>query len=593
MRIIGINWSHPSGACLLENNMIAAAVCEERFSRLKNDKAFPLESIRYCKSSGNISNEITGVGVTNLTTAYKAQLWQYNLSVEDMIHEQHAVWYPRLYEGKTVDEALVFKHRWNCKQYPEEYWSEYNPEKEETFSFDRLKIIGDVVGISPDRIIPIEHHWCHAYYGYYGSPYRNENKALVITIDGSGDYGLNATVSIVESGEMHRIYETSKCVLGRIYSHVTLLLGMKRLEHEYKVMGLAPYGKEKYARPAYDIFNDVLDIKGIEIDWKNRPKDCYFYFRDKLEGIRFDNIAAGLQMWVEDVLCKWISNIVNETGIHTVIVSGGVSMNIKAMGKVAALKCIDRFFVCGSSSDDSCPVGAAIGAAIHYGQSKTSIQMDTMYLGPNVEPDDSKTVLAKAENIPNLIVERNPNNKRIAELLVSGYVIGRCKGRMEFGQRALGNRSLLADPSIADVVPRINAMIKNRDFWMPFAPVILDKYVERYLINPKNIQSPHMTIGYETTEEGWKSMKAACHSADKSARAQILTKNANPDLYDLLECFSKITGRGALMNTSFNLHGYPIVNTATEAYEVFMNSELDGLLLDGGLILRPHMKQSK
>ena len=172
----------------------------------------------------------------------------------------------------------------------------------------------------------------------------------------------------------------------------------------------------------------------------------------------------------------------------------------------------------------------------------------------------------------------------VAQLLADGKAIARCVGRMEFGQRSLGNRSILADPSLPVVKEKINAAIKNRDFWMPFAPVILDSFVDEYLVNPKKLLSPHMTLGFETTEEGYRAMIAACHPADKTARAQILYRDANPELYETIEAFVDITGRGALLNTSFNLHGYPIVNTTRDAIYVLENSDLDGLILHNFLV---------
>ena len=157
---------------------------------------------------------------------------------------------------------------------------------------------------------------------------------------------------------------------------------------------------------------------------------------------------------------------------------------------------------------------------------------------------------------------------------------------MEFGQRALGNRSILADPRDLKIKEKINSAIKNRDFWMPFAPVILKRLSNKYLVNPKNLESPHMTIGFDTTKLGYEKMPAACHPADKTARAQILEKKDNVGLYNLIDEFYKITGTGALLNTSFNLHGYPIVNSIKDAIYVFKNSELDGLLLNNFFITK-------
>ncbi len=174
----------------------------------------------------------------------------------------------------------------------------------------------------------------------------------------------------------------------------------------------------------------------------------------------------------------------------------------------------------------------------------------------------------------------NPENKRIAEVLFEGKILARAAGRMEFGQRALGNRSILADPIHLKIKEKINSAIKCRDFWMPFAPVVMDTFVERYLLNPKSLESPHMTLSFDTTEEGYDAMSAACHPADRTARAQILKEHDNPELYSLLKAFQHLTGRGALLNTSFNLHGFPIVNSPSEAVDVLVNSGLDGLILN-------------
>ena len=589
MYFLGINWEIISGSALLKDGHIVASVSEERFTRNKKEISFPKSAIKYCLQFVDNSKTIDGVGIASLDCSYPRLLYQSsNFSVSDFIREQHEVWYPQIYEGKQVDDAIVFKDKWVCDQYPNEYWREYSPAKKVTFTEESIDIIADFLEIDRTLVVRIEHHYCHAYYGYHFSPFQQE-KVVVITIDGAGDDGINATVSIVENGKFRRIYATDKCILGRVYSHITLLLGMGRKEHEYKVMGLAPYAKSKDAYHAYEIFSSILSLDGIEFVWNDKPPDSYFYFKEKLEGIRFDNIAAGLQMWVENTLCKWVTNIVKETGVYTVVVSGGVSMNVKAMGKVAELPCVRKFFVPGTGSDDSNCIGAAIGASLHFNEDYGNIiKSNSLVIGTDAALDSEKA-LEEAENDETLIVERGSNDELIAKLLEKGFVIGRCVGRMEFGQRALGNRSILADPINTDIVPRINSMIKSRDFWMPFAPVVLDTHVDRYLINPKDITSPHMTIAFKTTDEGWRNMKAACHPSDRTARAQILLKKDNEGFYDLLESFEKLTGRGALLNTSFNLHGHPIVNTTMEAYKIFKATEMEGLLLGNGLILKKEM----
>ena len=262
------------------------------------------------------------------------------------------------------------------------------------------------------------------------------------------------------------------------------------------------------------------------------------------------------------------------------------------MGKIASLPEVEDLFVGGSASDESMAVSAGICLAEDLIRGKgenwnssTIHSLPNLYFGPEAELDDEEALLSKLD-LSSYSVELDPSPQRIASLLKEGKILGRCAGRMEFGQRSLGNRSILADPGDLRVKDKINAAIKNRDFWMPFAPVVMDKYVDRYLVNPKGIKSPYMTIGFDTTKEGYEAMIAACHPADHTARPQILDRESNPKLYKILESFESLTGRGALLNTSFNLHGYPIVNTPDEAFDVLERSDLDGLVLNHSLILR-------
>ena len=404
----------------------------------------------------------------------------------------------------------------------------------------------------------------------------------------------NATIGeFDETGKYTEHYATDQCGIGRIYRYMTLLLGMKPNEHEFKVMGLAPYGKERYAQKALDIFRSTLYVDGIEFKWKNKPTDSYFWFKERLEGVRFDNLAFALQLWVEELLLEWVKNAVSKYGISKVVMSGGVAMNIKAMGKIAELDCVQDLFIGGSASDESLAIGSAICLAEDMTNEKNKLwnsnkvdSLSHLFLGPEASDSDEMEVIEIAKDISTFSVTKMPSNNLIANLLRDGKVIARCVGRMEFGQRSLGNRSILADPINLSVKDKINSMIKSRDFWMPFAPIVLDRYVDRYLINPKGLRSPHMTIGFNTTEEGFNAMIAACHPADQSARPQILVKEENPTLYELIEEFEKLTGRGAILNTSFNLHGYPIVNTPQDAYDIFNRSGLDGLLLNNYLILK-------
>lgn len=434
----------------------------------------------------------------------------------------------------------------------------------------------------------IEHHRCHAYYGYYACPFRFQGRPILsMTIDGWGD-GCNATINIFDQkGRYRRVFQSVDANIGRIYRYSTLLLGMKPNEHEYKVMGLAPYCKDSISAKAYDVFKSTLYVDGVEFKWNIKPTDSYFWFKEKLEGCRFDGIAAGLQRWTEELLCQWVKNTVNEFGIKDVVLSGGVAMNVKANGLIAELDEVERFFVPGTAADDSLAMGAVYAMAEDISderkKEKKFRNIPHLFLGPeNSYESERKEIKELHEEKFEIVEEFSP--KDIAQHLVDGLIVARCAGPMEFGQRSLCNRSILADPVNLEVIPKINAAIKNRDFWMPFAPVVLDKWADEYLIRKKKIDSPYMTIAFAATNKGWSDMPAACHQADHSARPQILTEKSNRDAYAILIEFYNFTGRGALLNTSFNLHGFPIVNTAKEAVDVFIKSELDVLVLNHFLV---------
>jgi len=597
MKILSLYTGLCASASLFDGERVVAATHEERFTRRKNEGDFPRQAISYCLEAANIgASDLDGVAIASLNSPFDNTLIRWNeWSVDDYLREQHERWKPYLVEKTGPLKSLleVFPEKIDLNMYPPEYWQENykKADRNELYHQDRIRIAANHLGLDVSKVHRIEHHRCHAAYSYYASTFRGE-KILALTIDGWGD-GLNATIGMFnETGEYQRLFETDQCAIGRIYRYMTLLLGMKPNEHEFKVMGLAPYGKAKHAQRALDIFRSTLYVDGLEFKWHEKPTDSYFWFRDKLEGIRFDNIAFAMQAWVEELLTEWVRNAIAQFGIRKLIISGGVAMNIKAMGRIAALPDVDAIFIGGSASDESMAISAGICLAEDItkagGGDWDSSRVQTLphlYLGPQASKVEEEAVVASLD--PALYqVEREPTPQRIAGFLKDGKILARCAGRMEFGQRSLGNRSILADPSDLRVKEKINAAIKSRDFWMPFAPVMMDRYAERYIINPKQLDSPHMTIGFDTTPEGYEAMIAACHPADRTARAQILRRDANPAFYEILEAFEEITGRGALLNTSFNLHGYPIVNTPAEAIDVLGCSGLDGLILNHSLILK-------
>ncbi len=598
MNILSLYTSFPSSASLFQNGRVVAATHEERFTRKKNDETFPVQAINYCLTQGNLyPSALDGVAVASFQgasyddTVMRISQW----TIEDYLKEQYCRWLPITRGEASKSQSLleIFPAKRDYDVLPSGILQELSslPDRNERLQNGRVRMVADYFGISGSKVRCIEHHRCHAAYSYYASPFRGE-PVLALTIDGSGD-GLNATIGSFDAKGLYtRHYETSECNIGRIYRYMTLLLGMKPNEHEYKVMGLAPYGKAQHARKALDIFRSTLYVDGTEFKWHEKPTDSYFWFKERLEGVRFDNIAFALQTWVEELLTEWVQNAVVKFGVDKVVIAGGVAMNIKAMGRVAALPEVKELFIGGSASDESMAISAGICMAedltCESGTPWDSVavaSLPNLYFGPEASQEEEQEVVDGLDLSKYQVMDL-PSAAHIAGLLQQGKVLARCAGRMEFGQRSLGNRSILADPGDLRVKGKINEAIKSRDFWMPFAPVIMDTYTERYIINPKHIESPHMTIGFDTTPEGYDAMIAACHPSDRTARPQILHKEANPELYRILEAFERLTGRGALLNTSFNLHGHPIVNTPAEAFSVLEKSGLDGLILNRHLILK-------
>ena len=589
-KVIGIYEGHDCSIALLVDGKIVASLQEERFTNRKNEWGFPYKAASWIKSNydlSDLSSVVLGSGFLDPSLCKIKR--ETNFSIDDWIKEQKFYWKKKLLDKENPDHYSIFSNNSNFSY--DEYYSykninfKYNdPEERKKFAENRKEFVSDFFNIDKSRIIIPYHERGHQYYGLYASPFRNE-KVAVVTCEGRGSYS-NATVSLYDGKKITEICSMEENYIGTIYRYMTLILGMKPNEHEYKVMGLAPYAKNRDVERLMPIFRDLLVVDGIKVRYKNRPKDLYFTMKERLEGKRFDHIAGALQRFTEEILKEWFSNIAKHTGMKKFVFSGGVAQNIKAAKTIAELDEVEDIFICPAAGDTSLSVGAA-----YYGYLKLSDDfkispLETAYLGNEFTDEDCREAVKKDKLDERYRIVDNPGNKFIAKLLSEGRVLARFHGRLEFGARALGNRSILADPRDYTILRRINEKIKNRDFWMPFTPSILDKYADRYIVNPKGLKSPFMTMAFDSTEEGRKNLPAAIHPADFTVRPQILTKEANPGYYELIESFADITGVGALLNTSFNLHGYPIAGTLERAIETLEKSELDGLILNTILILR-------
>ena len=571
--ILGIHDGHNASACLLEDGVLTRAVQEERFTLVKNQGGFPYHSVRWILDDAGVeADEIDYVvfgHYANWTTASPTVRAEIVESYTQMAESR-----PRTTRFRTRAWGREFLKRIGLyeKMRPAHHGGRLGG------------LIDDLSSLRTDRIVVLDHHLCHAASALYGGPWA-EKEVLVLTLDGSGD-GKCATVYVGTGGRLRLLAATpAGNSLGNIYSRTTHLMGFVPLEHEYKLMGMAPYADQDRAAQISAIFESYLEVD--DLVFKRRiPEPTGFIgkrLREDLKYVRFDLIAAGLQLFTERMVLTWVKNAIERTGIRTLCLAGGAFMNVKANGLIANSPDVENVFVCPSCGDESLSLGAAYEwyARIHDYR-KHGEPLGPLYLGPDIGPTDGEALMG---NDDTLKWERPADIPgRVAELLAQGHIVARCDGRSEFGARALGNRSIFADPSNPFVVRTLNNMIKMRDFWMPFAPIVLEDRQERYLRNPKSIESPYMMFAFDTYVERFREIIAAIQPVDRSGRPEILKRGHNLPVERMLEVFERLTGRAMLLNTSYNIHGEPMVCSALQALDVLQRSGLRHLWLGSYLV---------
>jgi carbamoyltransferase len=440
------------------------------------------------------------------------------------------------------------------------------------------------------KIIFIDHHLAHAFSTCFNAS--KSKKTLVFTLDGEGS-GLCATVNIWDGMTMKTIARTPKSAsLGYLYSVVTMMLGMKPLEHEFKVMGLAPYAKEHNLKKPYDKIKHLIRVNNnLEFESAFNMPFADNFFQREMKFQRFDNMSAAVQKLVEELMCEWIVKSIEKTGISDIAVSGGVFMNVKANMKIAALSQVKSMFIVPSSGDESNPIGCCF-----YGYRElckrenvklAAKPLGHLYLGPEYDDDYIANFIKERDLSKKYSIQKVKNiNQKIATLLASGEIVARCTGKSEWGARALGNRSILANPARGDTIRILNETIKDRDFWMPFTPSMIDSSEKSYVINPKKMPAPYMVLTFDSTKKAQEQLPAAMHPYDFTVRPQIVTRAHNKDYYEIIQTFSKLTGTGAVLNTSFNLHGEPNVLTPEDAIHTVDNSSLKYLAMGNYLFVK-------
>ncbi|QQG45469.1 MAG: carbamoyltransferase [Candidatus Sungiibacteriota bacterium] len=575
IKIVAIQDGHNASLAYMEEGEVKFAIQEERLTRIKNTAGFPELALQELLQRHQL--HIRDVDIFVFTDALNTGGWKKGQGVEYLMQKHRNLFEERKLSPvsflRTAQKSLV-------GFLPSPVFGILQERKRAEFLERRMKPLLDL-GVSRSKIKFFDHHLCHAASAAYG--WGLGEKLVVITSDGAGD-NLSGSVSVLEGGVLKRLalipVEDS---IARLYALITYYLGMVPLEHEYKVMGLAPYAQDSrsarelcaYFKKFFLLNDDGLTYHrspGIEATYKLGPRltrDLKFY--------RFDHIAAGLQLFVEEFVTEWVHNILGTLKISNLALSGGLFMNVKLNKKIMELEGVKKLFVFPSCGDESNVFGG-LYLAYQNLTGKVPQPLRHLYLGGDFSDKEvEKSIRSYA--FRNAVEWERPENveRKIAELLAGRAVVARFDGKMEFGARALGNRSILADPREWGVVKEINRMIKSRDFWMPFAPSCIE--LDRYVENPKCVPAPFMILTFDVKEGKVDKLAAALHPYDNTCRPQEVSSDSNPSYFRIISEFERLTGEGIILNTSFNLHGHPIVYTPEDALHVFDNSGLRYLVL--------------
>ena len=573
MYILGIScYYHDSAAALLKDGKVVAAVEEERFSREKNDDGFPKQAINYCmKAAGIASSDLACVAFYDKAV----------LKFERLLDNYIAVAPRGLGSFTDVIPKWLHKRLWL---------------KEEI-----KKHLGGYKG----KIYFPEHHLSHAAYTFFTSPF---NESAILTVDGVGEW----TTTSFGSARGSKIQLTTDIrwphSLGMFYSAFTYYLGFKVNEGEYKLMGLSSYGKPKY----YDlIMENLIDVKE---DGSLRLNMKYFAFTwdkvminkkfeklfgvprrtedAKTEQIHLD-IGASAQLILEEILLKMARHVHEKTRLRNLCLGGGVALNGVANYRILKEGPFDKIHIPPSPGDGGSAIGCAAYAYYSILNNERIIETDTtkmisnnVYLGPGYSNDTIKSYL-EFYKIPYKKYERQELLERTAKLICEQNVVGWYQGRVEWGPRALGNRSILADPRNAKMKDILNEKIKHRESFRPFAPSILEEHTSEYF--ELDIPSPYMLLVAKVKKPD--KIPAVTH-VDGTGRLQTVSRIANPLYYDLINEFYKLTGVPVLVNTSMNVKGEPIVNTPSQGYAMLRKTEMDYLVMGNFLISKGDLNAS-
>jgi carbamoyltransferase len=580
MIVLGIIDSKPSSAAILKDGQIISAIAEERLCRMKMASGMPRQAIQQVMlDAGITARDIDLVAVAQKVSVFEPEPIPWN----GWFDNNHAG-KPRPFEKISGALAPVAGYI--------PFAQKAHHQIKDVISRKRLSQIPEFLEKEYEITAPVkyyDHHYCHATSAYYTSNY---DKALVITLDGGGD-GLSGSVYQGENGRLTRLSAVDSFnSLGNFYSYITHLSGFKAESHEGKITGLAALGK-----PAY------IDILREFVSYKEPGQIQYavpMYHRSALKQIasrlpeNFDkaDLAASVQLLLEEIGIQFIQYWLQKTGFRSIAVAGGVFSNVKFNQRVHELPEVDNFFVHPAMDDSGLAVGGAFAALANESgidPKSLSQHLTNVYFGTSYEDDE----IRKSIDAFGFEATHESNiTDVIAKLLADGHVVARFTGRMEYGPRALGHRSILyqtTDPSINDW---LNAHLLRTEF-MPFAPATIQEYADDCFdgLDGARDSARYMTITFNCTEKMRTQSPGVVH-VDGTARPQILDPETAPDFHKIGVAYHKLTGIPSLINTSFNMHGEPIVCTPEDALRSFNEGKLDYLAIGNWLVVNPEVKKN-
>jgi len=565
MLILGIWDGHDSGISLLEGDKVLFCINEERLSRRKLETAFPEKSIEYAlKYCGVKKEDIKVIAVS--TSEFAKTLWR----VFPFLKENYY-----LIRRKKKDYSALDSLKKNLKYKITEL--QLDPVSKIISKFLIKKKLSKL-GFKNYRLFFYDHHLCHAAGAAFTSGFE---KCLVITIDGIGD-SLSGSISKFEGGKLERLKTISgKDSFGIFFEHVTNLMNMRELEDEGKVMALA-----NYALKIEDDKNPLLGfftIEGLNVKAKYGSLRTYKELKKILWKFPSEQFAYMAQRTLEIKITELVKNAVKETGLSKICLCGGTCSNIKVNMLIKNLPEVEDVYVFAHMGDGGLAIGSAMLANYEL-NGISRYDFENVYFGPEFSNDYIKTALENS-NLKNVSYEYIDNIEReTAKIIHKGNIVLWFQGRMEYGPRALGNRSILAPAHSEEIKNELNLIQKKRVWYQPFCPTILLDDAKEILEDLKGTPNEFMTMGYMVKKEKQKLVKGVIN-IDGSCRPQIIT-NPNSRYARLLSEYKKLSGVGILLNTSFNLHGEPLICSPEDALSTFSRTEAKYLVLENYLVTK-------